>query len=93
MHPIFFAYGPRIQTNKLVNPFDTVDLMHLFCELLGFDPPSYVEGKRDNILEILKEDSEFQKISRTTVMCKRLFCSFLKLIQDHAQNFVKIIFI
>lgn len=74
MHPMFFAYGPNIKSNKVIEPFDTVDLMHLFCQLIGIDPPNYVQGKRENILGILKdENDEFQKMSRVTVLSKKIF--------------------
>lgn len=67
MHPIFFAYGNKIKSNTVVEPFDSVDLMYLFCEILGLSPPSNLVGNRDNILPILKE-SEFQKLSRWIVL-------------------------
>lgn len=68
MHPIFFAYGHSIKTENVVAPFDTVDLMHLFCEILGLDVPDYVKGNRVNILGILKENSASSRMSRYLVM-------------------------
>lgn len=68
MHPIFFAYGPRIKAQNVVEPFDTVDLIHLFCELLGIDTPDYVEGRRDNIINILNGLDESPKWSRFIVI-------------------------
>lgn len=68
MHPIFFAYGPRIKARNVVEPFDTVDLIHLFCELLGIDTPGYVEGRRDNIINILNDFEESTKWSRFIVI-------------------------
>ncbi|XP_055622888.1 bis(5'-adenosyl)-triphosphatase enpp4-like [Toxorhynchites rutilus septentrionalis] len=57
MHPIFFGYGPRIQERKVVEPFDTVDLYYLFCEILGLSAPYFLEGRREHILEVLRNDS------------------------------------
>lgn len=67
MHPIFFAYGHRIRSHNLVEPFDTVDLYFLFCEILGLDAPGYLKGNRENILGILKED-ETKRLSRWMVL-------------------------
>ena len=69
MHPVFFAYGPRIKTQHVVEPFETVDLIYLFCEILGLEVPSYVKGNREHILDVLK-DSEIQKLSRWFVISK-----------------------
>lgn len=57
MHPIFFGYGPRIKERTTVEPFDTVDLYYLFCEILGLDAPYYLDGKREHIVGILRNDS------------------------------------
>ncbi|XP_001848713.2 bis(5'-adenosyl)-triphosphatase enpp4 [Culex quinquefasciatus] len=57
MHPIFFGYGPRIRERTTVEPFDTVDLYYLFCELLGLDAPYYLDGKREHIVAVLRNDS------------------------------------
>lgn len=73
MHPIFFAYGNSIKPNNVVEPFDTVDLFFLFCEILGLDPPNYLEGKRENIRGILKEQSETKTLSRWIVLSKFKF--------------------
>lgn len=57
MHPIFFAYGNMIKSNNEVEPFDTVDLMYLFCEIIGLTPPQYLMGNREHILGILKHST------------------------------------
>lgn len=57
MHSIFFGYGPRIRERFVVQPFDTVDLYYLFCEILGLEAPDYLAGKREHILDILRNDS------------------------------------
>lgn len=57
MHPIFFGYGPRIRERTMVDPFDTVDLYYLFCEVLNLKPPSYLAGQRQHILGVLRNDS------------------------------------
>lgn len=69
MHPIFFAYGHLIKQNNVVEPFDTVDLYFLFCEILGLTPPSYIQGNRENILTVLK-DFIPRKTSRWIVISK-----------------------
>ena len=73
MHPMFFAYGHSIKTKNVVPPFDTVDFMHLFCELLDLEVPSYVKGNRENIIGILKENSEIKQLSRWLVLSKLTF--------------------
>lgn len=70
MHPIFFAYGNKIKTFNEVEPFDTVDLIYLFCEILGLQVPDYLKGNRDNILPILKFEEESTRMSRWFVLCK-----------------------
>lgn len=77
MHPIFFAYGPRIKNGNVVEPFNTVDLIHLFCEILGIDPPDYVDGERENILHILDELNSSQKMSRWIVISMKIWRFFL----------------
>lgn len=82
MHPIFFAYGSRIKKGNVVEPFNTVDLIHLFCELLGIDPPDYVDGERENILNILSEFNNSQKLSRWIVISKKILRVFLFLLSS-----------
>lgn len=57
MHPIFFGYGPKIRERTTVDPFDTVDLYYLFCEILQLDAPSYLAGERQHIVGVLRNDS------------------------------------
>lgn len=57
MHPIFFGYGPRIRERTMVEPFDTVDLYYLFCEILNLNAPSYLAGQRQHIVGVLRNDS------------------------------------
>ncbi|XP_062537289.1 bis(5'-adenosyl)-triphosphatase enpp4-like isoform X2 [Armigeres subalbatus] len=57
MHPIFFGYGPRIRERTTVDPFDTVDLYYLFCEILKLNAPSYLAGQRQHIAGVLRNDS------------------------------------
>ncbi|XP_058443625.1 bis(5'-adenosyl)-triphosphatase enpp4-like [Malaya genurostris] len=57
MHPIFFGYGPRIRERTTVEPFDTVDLYYLFCEILELRSPPQLVGNRKHILSILRNDS------------------------------------
>ncbi|CRK99499.1 CLUMA_CG012818, isoform A [Clunio marinus] len=74
MHPIFFAYGHLIKDDNVVNPFDTVDLFFLFCEILGLEPPNYLKGNRENILGILR-NMETNKLSRWMVLVMSIFAS------------------
>jgi ectonucleotide pyrophosphatase/phosphodiesterase family member 5 len=67
MHPIFFAYGNKIRSENVVKPFDTVDLIFLFCDILGLDVPDYAQGSRDNIVGVLKDDSR-SRMSRWMVV-------------------------
>lgn len=67
MHPIFFAYGHMIKSANPVQPFDTVDLFYLFCEILGLEAPDYLKGNRDHIQGILK-DNETTRLSRWIVL-------------------------
>jgi ectonucleotide pyrophosphatase/phosphodiesterase family member 5 len=70
MHPIFFAYGHMIRNNTEVEPFDSIDLMFLFCEILGLTPPSYLMGNRQHILPILRNINGFEKLPRWIVLSK-----------------------
>lgn len=56
MNSLFMAWGPAIKKSYVVPPFDTVDLYHLFCEILKIKPPE-ISGNRDNILDILSDHS------------------------------------
>lgn len=69
MHPVFFAYGNMIKDFNDVEPFDSIDLMYLFCEILGISPPNYLQGHRENILKILK-NNEISRTSRWIVLCE-----------------------
>ncbi|XP_053678141.1 DDB1- and CUL4-associated factor 6-like [Anopheles nili] len=57
MNSIFFAYGPSIREQLTVEPFDTVDLFYLFCEILNLMPPTYLEGNVNHIQHILSNSS------------------------------------
>lgn len=67
MHPFFFAYGNMIKSNNEVEPFDSVDLMYLFCEIIGLTPPKNLMGNREHILGILKE-TRMGRMSRWIVL-------------------------
>lgn len=56
MNSLFMAWGPAIKKSYVVPAFDTVDLFHLFCEILKIKPPE-ISGNRDNILDILYDHS------------------------------------
>lgn len=69
MHPVFFAYGHMIKTKTVVEPFDTVDLYYLFCEILGLEAPEYLKGNRENILGVIKNHEE-GRLSKWMVLGK-----------------------
>ncbi len=76
MHPIFFAYGNMIKENNEVEPFDSVDLMYLFCEIIGISPPKNLMGNQENIIPILKH-SKYGRMPRWIVWSEFLFSSQL----------------
>lgn len=81
MHPIFFAYGNKIKTFNEVEPFDTVDLIFLFAEILGIPLPEYLKGNRENIKPVLKTDEDVvEKTSRWFVLSKYIHTFFLDFI-------------
>ncbi|XP_035918340.1 bis(5'-adenosyl)-triphosphatase enpp4-like [Anopheles stephensi] len=57
MNSIFFAYGPAIREQLTVEPFDTVDLYYMFCEILNLAPPNYLAGNVSHIQHILRNSS------------------------------------
>ncbi|XP_055523352.1 bis(5'-adenosyl)-triphosphatase enpp4-like [Wyeomyia smithii] len=57
MHPIFFAYGPLIRERTVIEPFDTVDLYYLFCEVLELKAPPQLVGNPGHVAGILRNDS------------------------------------
>lgn len=67
---MFFASGPAIKKNNKVSPFDTVDLIYLFCEILKIEPPAGISGNRQNILPIVELQSESIEISALLVARK-----------------------
>lgn len=75
MHPMFFAYGNRIKSFNEVEPFDTVDLFYLFCEILDLPLPDYLKGNREHVLRILKSDDISRKTSRWIVLSASVILS------------------
>lgn len=75
MHPIFFAYGNRIKTFNEVEPFDTVDLYYLFCEILGLPVPDYLKGNRENVMGILKSEDAARRMNRWVVLSASIILS------------------
>ncbi|KAG5680364.1 hypothetical protein PVAND_009873 [Polypedilum vanderplanki] len=74
MHPVFFAYGHLIKEFNEIEPFNSIDLMYLFCEILGISPPNYLQGNREHIKGILKT-SEMSKTSRWIVLTVSIIIS------------------
>lgn len=52
MHPFFMARGPKIKINHKVDPFNTVDLLSLFCEILEIKA-SPNNGSFANVADVL----------------------------------------
>jgi hypothetical protein len=65
MHPFFMARGPKIKKNHKVQPFGTVDLFNLFCEILEIASTKN-NGTSDKITDILVTQSG--KYSLTTIL-------------------------
>jgi ectonucleotide pyrophosphatase/phosphodiesterase family member 5 len=71
MHPFFMAKGPLIKVHHKVKPFDTVDLLDLFAEILDIKVTVKTSGHRENILDILNDKSnETGHMSRWVIMRK-----------------------
>lgn len=54
MHPFFMARGPKVRKDNAVKPFDTVDLMSLFCEILEIRMPPN-NGSFEHVRYIMSE--------------------------------------
>lgn len=68
MKPYFLAYGPKIRKNNQVAPFNTVDLLSLFCKILDIDAPPN-NGSFENVANIL--NNETSGIDVTTMVIGR----------------------
>lgn len=67
MKAMFFAYGNRVKQQNKVDPFNSVDLMYLFCEILGIEPPKYLSGNAEIAKSILKAERK-PRFSRWVIM-------------------------
>lgn len=93
MNSFFIAKGPQIKTHHVVQPFDTVDLFHLFCEILEIPPPN-VSGNRNNILDILVSHVPSNTVMSTSMIILIIGSSMLMissftialLVQRHKRN-------
>lgn len=56
MHPFFMARGPKIKKYHQVAPFDTVDLLSLFGEILEIAVPPN-NGTVEHIRDILSDNA------------------------------------
>ncbi|XP_063699781.1 bis(5'-adenosyl)-triphosphatase ENPP4-like [Culicoides brevitarsis] len=75
MNSLFLAWGPAIKKSHVVAPFDTVDLFHLFCEILKIKPPE-ISGNRDNILDVLNNGNQNAAISGFLIAIAGICVSF-----------------
>lgn len=65
MKPYFLAYGPKIKKNYVVAPFNTVDLLSLFCAILEISIPAN-NGSFVNIADILViQNGEYGATTKT----------------------------
>ena len=67
MKAMFFAYGNRVKQLNKVDPFNSVDLMFLFCEILNIEPPKYLSGNAEIAKRILKSKRK-SRYSRWVIM-------------------------
>ena len=67
MKAMFFAYGNRVKQFNKVEPFNSVDLMYLFCEILSIEPPKYLSGNAEIVKKILTSERK-PRFSRWVVM-------------------------
>lgn len=54
MHGIFYAWGPNVKVGARVEPIENIHVYPLVCAILGIDPPSNIDGKLDQLKEVLK---------------------------------------
>lgn len=52
MHPFFLAYGPMIKKNFTIEPFNSVDLFSLFCNVLNLQMTK-TNGSLDHVKDML----------------------------------------
>ncbi|XP_012271475.1 ectonucleotide pyrophosphatase/phosphodiesterase family member 5 [Orussus abietinus] len=74
MHPIFFASGPAFQSKCKLEPFDSVDLLPLFCEVLNLSCPS-VNGTLQHFRKCLKQSADIK--SSTVIILAIVICALL----------------
>ncbi|XP_073227398.1 bis(5'-adenosyl)-triphosphatase ENPP4-like [Porites lutea] len=55
-YSVFYARGPSFREGTIVEPFKTVDLYPLMCQLLGIDPHPN-NGSLENVKAVLKDPS------------------------------------
>lgn len=72
MRPFFMARGPRIKKHHKVAPFNTVDLLSLFCEILGIVPPPN-NGSFSNVADILIATRQYSILTSVLIVGKRSF--------------------
>lgn len=69
MRPFFMARGPRIKKHHKVPPFNTVDLLSLFCEILGIVPPPN-NGSFSNVADILVASRHYSVLTSILIVGK-----------------------
>ncbi|XP_061668782.1 ectonucleotide pyrophosphatase/phosphodiesterase family member 1 [Syngnathoides biaculeatus] len=58
MQSIFIGYGPGLQSNTVVPPFESIELYNVMCDLLGI-PPSPNNGTHGSLNHLLKNPVHF----------------------------------
>lgn len=69
MKPFFMARGPKIRRDHKVLPFDTVDLLSLFCEILDIMAPLN-NGSLANVADILISVKKYTLLSTVSIIGK-----------------------
>lgn len=74
MKPFFLARGPKIRRNHKVDPFNTVDLLSLFCTILEISIPAN-NGSFESVASILISNSGKTVHSTTVTIGKVSVCA------------------
>lgn len=75
MKPFFLAHGPKIKKNHKVEPFNTVDLFSLFCEILEISA-SANNGSFANVADILVSATSDTDVATTVLVGKLPFALY-----------------
>ena len=54
MHAIFYAFGPRFKSDKVIDTFELIHIYPMLCEVLGINPYANIDGNLEVLRPILK---------------------------------------